>query len=791
MRSQVRTWVCATVVGAILASYLVGVPQASPVECREIPEPARWVSSGEPDQGSPDPLVSSHRGALRLAPENTMWAYRYSFAYDVDMVEVDVRETRDGRYVAFHDSTIGRTTDAPDDDQRSIRDLTFEEVRALNAAAYGRWLGGDYDPARIASLEEVLELAAAVGGGIEFDIKDVDDPTKLVDMAAEYGVLEESIFNTGDPRIIAGRPEARIIYNLDSSEPPGVLYGVGTRADVFGSKRAEFSPERVAEIHDACGLVMPHSYDQGDDGEAAEIEAIRAMGGDGAQTNQPDVAADALDKPVATRIEVADDTLCLVNSENGHGLPEKPLQVTSSSTSEPQPAPSPSPTKPGQGKGRDKPKPPKDKPGPAPSLPPGPVTTTETTGVGGCVPQPDGFVEASFDGDGSALSSSTSNEEQPPPPPSTNEEYVGALHEHSGYSDGWPGSRPEDYFMSARLAGLDFLGSGEHSDNSDIPPTLNEECIPPASPAPCAVADKEEPANNFRKWDATLDRARATTTDEFTAFRGFEWSSDRFGHINVYFSDNNTSAYRDGGFATMETFGRWFTTEPSLGGGADGLATFNHPGDKKLSTSDPAFNWNDFEYRPEVDERMVGIEVFNGNKDYVTRGWYTRALDKGWHVGAVGVEDLGHIRPETACDDPALWDTGAVQDRCWGHPRWGKTVLIAEDRSEAVLEEAMAARRMYATLGADIRIELDAGGNPMGSRFSVAEGTRVPFRVGVPTGAERLEVVTDGGEIVAASAGDSLSFEIPVTGGEHYYFVSVFGPEGPIAYTSPVWITGD
>ena len=29
-------------------------------------------------------------------------------------------------------------------------------------------------------------------------------------------------------------------------------------------------------------------------------------------------------------------------------------------------------------------------------------------------------------------------------------ELIGALHEHSGYSDGWPGSRPADYFESAR-----------------------------------------------------------------------------------------------------------------------------------------------------------------------------------------------------------------------------------------------------------------------------------------------------------------------------------------------------
>ena len=37
----------------------------------------------------------------------------------------------------------------------------------------------------------------------------------------------------------------------------------------------------------------------------------------------------------------------------------------------------------------------------------------------------------------------------------------------------------------------------------------------------------------------------------FTGFRGFEWTSDRFGHINVYFSRNDTNAKIDGGYATM------------------------------------------------------------------------------------------------------------------------------------------------------------------------------------------------------------------------------------------------
>ena len=283
------------------------------------------------------------------------------------------------------------------------------------------------------------------------------------------------------------------------------------------------------------------------------------------------------------------------------------------------------------------------------------------------------------------------------------EPLVGSLHEHSGYSDGWPGSRPQTYFESGRSFGLDFMAGSEHSDNADLPLVASEYCLDPLVAPQCLLADQFEPLNSFRKWDATLEQARAATTPAFTAFRGFEWSTDRFGHINVYFSRNDANAKGDGGYATMDAFYSWFTRAPSVDGGADGLATFNHPGAKSLHDDDPAFNWNDFAYVPQADTRMVGIEVFNDRRDYGT--WYSHALDRGWHLGAIGAEDLGHDR----ADD-------------WGGPTWPKTVVLAEDRSEPALKAAMLARRFYAIRRPGISLTYTADGRPMGSRVTRTEG---------------------------------------------------------------------
>jgi glycerophosphoryl diester phosphodiesterase len=55
--------------------------------------------------------VIGHRGAARLAPENTLAGLRMAAALGANCVEFDVRLTKDGVPVLFHDDTMDRTTD--------------------------------------------------------------------------------------------------------------------------------------------------------------------------------------------------------------------------------------------------------------------------------------------------------------------------------------------------------------------------------------------------------------------------------------------------------------------------------------------------------------------------------------------------------------------------------------------------------------------------------------------------------------------------------------------------------
>ena len=58
----------------------------------------------------PYPRWIAHRGAGRLAPENTLAAFRYGAALGYRMAECDVKLSADGVPFLLHDATLTRTT---------------------------------------------------------------------------------------------------------------------------------------------------------------------------------------------------------------------------------------------------------------------------------------------------------------------------------------------------------------------------------------------------------------------------------------------------------------------------------------------------------------------------------------------------------------------------------------------------------------------------------------------------------------------------------------------------------
>jgi hypothetical protein len=107
--------------------------------------------------------VICHRGASEFAHENTLEAYRATFELGGDGNEIDIRITKDGVLVCFHDDMLDHLLEAYGD----VSDYTWQELQRFRFREPGRF-GND---CRIPTLEEAFELHREFNGLMHLDIK--------------------------------------------------------------------------------------------------------------------------------------------------------------------------------------------------------------------------------------------------------------------------------------------------------------------------------------------------------------------------------------------------------------------------------------------------------------------------------------------------------------------------------------------------------------------------------------------------------------------------------------------
>lgn len=78
------------------------------------------------------PLIIAHRGASAYVKENTLAAFEKAIALGADMVEFDVRRTKDKVLIIYHDPELAVGNGPSGKVYRPIRKLTYAEVRAID-----------------------------------------------------------------------------------------------------------------------------------------------------------------------------------------------------------------------------------------------------------------------------------------------------------------------------------------------------------------------------------------------------------------------------------------------------------------------------------------------------------------------------------------------------------------------------------------------------------------------------------------------------------------------------------
>jgi glycerophosphoryl diester phosphodiesterase len=108
--------------------------------------------------------IIAHRGASKLAPENTMFAFELAYILGAEGIETDVQLTKDNIPILIHDETLKRTTNG----KGYVKDYTYEELKQLDA---GSWFSSDFRSAKILTLDEFLSWIKPKNLSLNLELK--------------------------------------------------------------------------------------------------------------------------------------------------------------------------------------------------------------------------------------------------------------------------------------------------------------------------------------------------------------------------------------------------------------------------------------------------------------------------------------------------------------------------------------------------------------------------------------------------------------------------------------------
>lgn len=250
---------------------------------RPIPEP------GEP------PYLIAHRGISAKAPENTLSAFELAIKTPgIDMIELDVRLSKENEVIVLHDRTLQRTTTG----NGPARAYALHELKQYDA---GSWFHPRFSSERIPTLREVFDL---VQGRCWLDIEIKSDflhrepegllERRVLETVAEAGFADRVMYSSFDHQLIgrlkrmAPNAVTGVLYSVlrDFGRLPSKLAGrVG--ASVFVCGKHELTRAMVQDAHRHNIPLYIYTLNS-----SADVRAVMALGVQG-------IISDAADELVS------------------------------------------------------------------------------------------------------------------------------------------------------------------------------------------------------------------------------------------------------------------------------------------------------------------------------------------------------------------------------------------------------------------------------------------------------------------------------------------------------------
>jgi glycerophosphoryl diester phosphodiesterase len=230
-----------------------------------------------------NPLVIAHRGASGHTPENTLAAFQRAVELGATFIETDLQVTRDGRFVAIHDSTVERTTNGSGE----VHDFTSDELSQVDA---GLWFDRDFMGERVPTLEMILEFSKKNDVVFYLELKypavwGMDHA--LVAALQKAANTARTIVISFDPATLAPlrRLDPSIMMGLlvEDAAPDCIQKALDLGARQLCPKFQNITPELVEAAHRADLQVVTWTVNS-----AQDMRSMIAAGVDGIMTDFPD-----------------------------------------------------------------------------------------------------------------------------------------------------------------------------------------------------------------------------------------------------------------------------------------------------------------------------------------------------------------------------------------------------------------------------------------------------------------------------------------------------------------------
>jgi glycerophosphoryl diester phosphodiesterase len=246
--------------------------------------------------------VFAHRGGAGLRPENTIAAVDHAVALGADGIELDVRLSRDGEVVVFHDETLERTTSG----SGPVHALSASELARLDAGfAFAPERGHPFRGHGIGvpRLDEILRRHEGLLCIVELKGVSPELGRAAVDVVRRAGALDRVCFGGYERGTLraARQADAGVCTSAGRDEIRTALYRSYVRWPVRRAPYVAFqvpelvertrivSPRFVRTAHAAGRLVQVWTVN-----DEATIWRLAGWGVDGFISDRPDLALRAV-----------------------------------------------------------------------------------------------------------------------------------------------------------------------------------------------------------------------------------------------------------------------------------------------------------------------------------------------------------------------------------------------------------------------------------------------------------------------------------------------------------------